>query len=271
VLLRGEVHLVLVPLTEGTTVVRLIDQIDGLPEEVGATLSREEFEAIGRKAAGATISFQKLYNLTVEDGFLDAVERGLVWRALFDLETAATTLRHVGDTQNTIFQIHQAAEKFLKVALKRSGSTADLKRFGHNLPAVFEELKKFSGRYSWLEPCVVALQAFAPNMEIRYSVVPRRVEEAIEAFHAALSICWRPCANVALRYEAGFGPLSFLTGVFLRGWDSGEIFLQGQPSERSAHSGIDAFRDISGSRSDDVRHFGQFLGERFVPGGEEPR
>jgi hypothetical protein len=148
VLLRGEVYLVLVPLTEGDTVVRLIEQIDGLPTEVGATLSREEFEAIARKVAGATISFQKLYNLTVEDGFLDAVERGLVWRALFDLETAATTLRHVGDTQNTIFQIHQAAEKFLKVALKRAGITADLKRLGHNLPAVFTELKKLSDRYS---------------------------------------------------------------------------------------------------------------------------
>jgi len=98
-LLRGEVYLVLVPLTQGDTVVRLVDQIDGLPTEVGASLSRNEFEAIGRKVAGATISFQTLYNLTVEDGFLDAVEPGLVWRALFDLETAATTLRHVGDTQ----------------------------------------------------------------------------------------------------------------------------------------------------------------------------
>jgi hypothetical protein len=57
VLLRGEVYLVLVPLTEGDTVVRLIDQIDGLPTEVGATLSREEFETIARKVAGATISF----------------------------------------------------------------------------------------------------------------------------------------------------------------------------------------------------------------------
>src|ERR1700683_5388616 len=42
VLLRGEVCLVLVPLTEGDTVVRLIDQIEGLPTEVGASLSREE-------------------------------------------------------------------------------------------------------------------------------------------------------------------------------------------------------------------------------------
>jgi HEPN domain-containing protein len=189
VLLRGEVYLVLVPLTEGDTVVQLVDQIDGLPTEVGASLSREEFEAIARKAAGATVSFQKLYNLTVEDGFLDAVERGLVWRALFDIEAAATTLRHVGDTQNAIFQFHQAAEKFLKVALRRAGSTTDLKRLGHNLPAVFAELKSLGGRYSWLESSVDALQALAPNMEIRYSVVPRRLENAIEAFHAALSIC----------------------------------------------------------------------------------
>jgi len=85
----------------------------------------------------------------------------------------------------------------------------------------------------------VALQAFAPNMEIRYSVVPA-VEEAIEAFHAALSICWRP-AQCGSSIRSGVRTPSFLTGCFyvmgLR-----EIFLQGQPSERSAHSGIDAFR-----------------------------
>jgi hypothetical protein len=39
------------------------------------------------------------------------------------------------------------------------------------------------------ESSVEALQALAPNMQIRYSVVPRRLENAIEAFHAALSIC----------------------------------------------------------------------------------
>jgi HEPN domain-containing protein len=142
----------------------LIDQIDGLPAEVGASLSHEEFEAIARKTAGATASFQQLYNLTVADGFLDAAERGLVWRALFDLETAATTLRHVGDTRNTVFHVHQAAEKFLKVALKRAGSTTDLKRLGHNVPAAFAELKSLSGRYSWLEQSVDALQVLAPNM-----------------------------------------------------------------------------------------------------------
>jgi HEPN domain-containing protein len=225
-LLRGEVYLLLVPLTEGDTVVRLIDQIDGLPEELGATLSREEFEAIGRKAAGATLNFQKLYNLTVEDGFLDAIERGLVWRALFDLETAATTLRHVGDTQITIFQIHQAAEKFLKVALKRSGSATDLKRFGHNLPAVFEELKKFSGRYSWLEASVVALQAFAPNMEIRYSVVPRRVEEAIEAFHAALSICGALAQMWLFDTKRGSDPSRFSPGCFYVDGTQGKYFCK---------------------------------------------
>jgi HEPN domain-containing protein len=188
VLLRGEVQLVLVPLTAGDAVVRLIDQIEGLSSEIGASLTREEFEAIARKAGGATLSFQKLYNLTVDDGFLDAVERGLVWRGLFDLETAAFTLRQVGDAQNAIFQVHQAAEKFLKVALKRAGSKTDLKRFGHNLPEVFAQLKGLRPRYSSLESSVDAVQALAPNMEIRYSVVPRRLEQAIEGFHAALSI-----------------------------------------------------------------------------------
>jgi HEPN domain-containing protein len=226
VLLRGEVYLVLVPMTEGDTVVRLIDQIEGLRTEVGASLSRQEFEAIARKAAGATVSFQKLYNLTVEDGFLDAFERGLVWRALFDLETAATTLRHVGDTQNAIFQIHQAAEKFLKVALKRAGSKTDLKRLGHNLPAVFAELKSLSGRYSWLESSVDALQALAPNMQIRYSVVPRWLENAIEAFHSALSICGALAQMWLFDTRRGSDRSLFSTGCFYVDGTRGTYFCK---------------------------------------------
>jgi HEPN domain-containing protein len=163
----------------------------------------------------------------VGDGFLDAVERGLVRRALFDLDTAATTLRHVGDTQNTIFQVHQAAEKFLKVALKRAGSTTDLKRLGHKLPAVFAELKSRSGRYSWLESSVDALQALvAPNMQIRYAVVPRRLEDAVQAFHAALRVCGALARMWLFDARRGSDDSRFSPGRFYRDGSEATFFCK---------------------------------------------
>jgi len=271
VLLRGEVYLVLVPLTLGDTVVRLVDQIEGLPTAVGASLSREEFEALGRKVAGATISFRKLYNLTVEDGFLDAVERGLVWRALFDLETAVTTLRHVGDTQNTIFQIHQAAEKFLKVALKRAGSAADLKRLGHNLPAVFAELVRLSARYAWLESSVDALQAFAPNMQIRYCVVPRRREDAIEAFHAALSICGALAQMWLFDTKRGADNSRFSPGSYYVDGNQNTYFCKSiHENKGAAPSAVLTRFGVSPVVGRIMgRHGSRCLGERSVSGGKD--
>jgi HEPN domain-containing protein len=227
VLLRGEVYLVLVPLTVGDTIVRLADQIDGLPTQAEAGLSREEFESIAPMVTAATLSFQKLYNLTVDDGFLDTIERGMVWRAVFDLETAATTLRYVGDTQNAIFQIHQAAEKFLKVALKRAGSKADLKRLRHNLPAVSAELKTLSDRYVWLESSVDALQSLAPNMDIRYAIVPRRRESAIDAFDAALSICGALAQMWLFDAKRGAEPCRFSPGSYYVDGTQGTYFCKG--------------------------------------------
>jgi hypothetical protein len=107
---------------------------------------------------------------------LDDVERGLVWRGLRDLENAASSLRNVGDTQAAVFDAHAAAEKFLKVALKRSGCSIPLQSLGHRLPQIFDELVTSEERYSWLKSSVDSLQALAPNMQIRYGIVPRTVE-----------------------------------------------------------------------------------------------
>jgi hypothetical protein len=189
VLWRGGVYLVLVPFTVGGSVVNLAHQIEGLPAELAPAFNAETFETMGRQIAGSTISFQTLYNLIVDDGFLDDVQRGLVWRGLFDLENAANSLKNVGDTQNSIFNAHAAAEKFLKVALKRTGSNIDLLSLGHKVPQILEKLAALDGRYSWLKDSVDKLQTLAPNMNIRYDIVPRTLEDAVTGFNAALGIC----------------------------------------------------------------------------------
>ncbi len=189
VMLRNDVYLVRVPLVVGDTMVEFTSRFEGLPEHIAKSLTEEEYVPLGRKVTSATMAFQKLYKLTIDDEFLDDVERAMVWRALFDLENAANCLKLSGDTQTTIFQAHAAAEKFLKVALRRSGSSVDLKSLGHNVPKVFGELIKIEPRYEWLGRSIDSLHAFAPNMQIRYQVVPRTVENAISAFLSALNVC----------------------------------------------------------------------------------
>jgi len=61
------------------------------------------------------VALGTIYDLTVQDTFLDEFEKGLIWRGLADLEVAANSIKQSEDTQNTIFHTHQAAEKFLKL------------------------------------------------------------------------------------------------------------------------------------------------------------
>jgi hypothetical protein len=188
IIIRGHVYLIAFPFTSGDACLRLTDHIENLPQNIRETFTAEEFKDVGRKAAGAMLFFGNLYDLTVQDTFLDDVEKGLVWRGLADLETAASSLKHNQDVQTAIFHTHESAEKFLKVAIKRSGFTADLKSLKHNLQKIFEKLIALNSRYSWLRSPVNSLQNFAPNMEIRYGFVPRTVENAISAFNSALSL-----------------------------------------------------------------------------------
>jgi HEPN domain-containing protein len=219
VLLRGAVYLVRVPFVLTDTVIRFTDRFEGLPQEIASTFSPEEFDLLGRQVAGSTLSFQKLYALSADDLFLDEVERDLVWMALFDLETAATSLRNVGDTRNSIFHIHAAAEKFLKVALRRAGNSTKLQALGHNLPRIFAKLVKAEVRYAWLESSVDLLHKLVPDMEIRYRMLPRTVANAISAFNAALSVCGTLAQIWIFDIERGTKNSCFTPGRFYMDWN----------------------------------------------------
>ena len=216
VLVRGSVYLVLVPFSVGDTVARLTDHIQDLPDDIAATLTEEEFEILARKVGGATTNFRTLYTLSCDDVHLDDVQRGLVWRGSVDLENSATSIKHVGDTQTAVFNAHAAAEKFLKVALKRSGCTIDLQSLGHKLPKIFEALLDVENRYLWLKSSVDALQSLAPNMQIRYDTVPRSVEQAISAFNSSLSICGSLARMWLFDIERGTTTSIFSPGKFYR-------------------------------------------------------
>lgn len=165
------------------------DGIEGLPEGCARSLTTDEKRPIMEKLTFGSRSFYSLHNLLIDDDWLGATERNLARRALFDLENAAVTLKHTGDTQAVIVQAHEAAEKYLKAALSLTGCTKDLKKLGHSIPKIFKELVQAQSRYSCLTLTVDNLQKLAPNMELRYTIVPRSMEMAIEAYHGALYVC----------------------------------------------------------------------------------
>jgi HEPN domain-containing protein len=190
ILIRGKVNLGLARFSAAAeTVVNWRDQIEDLPESIAMSLTEAERNAISEKLMVANLELRTLYNLTIDDHCLPKFERGLVWRALHDLENAAVTLKHTGDTQTATVQAHEAAEKFLKAALRKSGSTKNLKNFGHDIPKVFGELVRAEPRYAWLSKPIENLQKLAPGMEMRYGPAPRSLEKAVGAFYAALHVC----------------------------------------------------------------------------------
>lgn len=219
VLLRGAVYLVCVPFVLEDTIINFTDRFEGLPQEIASTFSGQEFDLLGRQVAGPTLAFQKLYTLSSSDFFLAEVERDLIWMALFDLETAATSLKIVGDTRNSIFHIHAAAEKFLKVALTLAGCTTKPKSLGHDLPGIFAKLIKLEARYAWLQSSVDFLHELVPNMEIRYRLLPRTVESTISAFNASLSICGTLAQIWLFDVERGTKHSCFTPGRFYMDWN----------------------------------------------------
>jgi hypothetical protein len=194
-------------------VVRLTDYIDGLPRQVAESMTKEEFSVWGEKAMLAASSVYKIYNLSVDDLHFSTPERELLRRALFDLENASTSLKMNEDTQGAIFNAHAAAEKFPKIGLRRAGITAQ--RRSHKLDnEIFKELAGLRPTYAWLKPSIDALSALAPNMDIRYQVVPRTTEDALFAIYISLNICSMLAQTWLFDFERGTEKSQFSPGRF---------------------------------------------------------
>ncbi|HMG86738.1 MAG TPA: HEPN domain-containing protein [Terracidiphilus sp.] len=163
--------------------------IEGLSADLARSLTSEEKRSVMERLTLGSRSFYSLHNLLSDDNWLDVTVREMARRALFDLENAAVTLKHTGDTQSAIVQAHEAAEKYLKAALWRAGKTKNLKKLGHDIPKIFKELTQVQPRYFCLRLPVENLHRLSPSMELRYTSVPRSVEMAIEAYHGALYVC----------------------------------------------------------------------------------
>jgi HEPN domain-containing protein len=186
-LIRGNLYLLAVPFITADTALKLTDFIEGLPQDVADGLTPEEMGTSLETAMLCTSAVHRIYNLSVDDVHFSSEERELLRRALFDLENASTSLKSNEDAQGAVFNAHAAAEKFLKIGIKRAGISDDL--ISHKLPKIFEKLVGLRKAYSWLKSSVDALQNLAPDMNIRYQLVPRSPSEAVSAIYISLNIC----------------------------------------------------------------------------------
>ena len=76
-----------------------------------------------------------MYNLSIEDHSLSPECKNLSHMGVRDLESASTLLVHAHNVQGSVVASHEAAEKFMKVALLRSKSRKKPKSFLHDIPA----------------------------------------------------------------------------------------------------------------------------------------
>jgi hypothetical protein len=186
-LIRGNPYLLAVPFITADTTPRLTDFIEGLPHEIAEGMTQEEFNVWGEKGMLGASAVFAIYNLSIDDLHFASPERELLRPALFDVENASTSLKMNEDTQGAIFNAHAAADKFIKIGLRRAGLAAE--RRSHKIAEIFKELVDLRNSYAWLKTSVDALCSLAPDMNIRYKAVPRSVENVLSAIRISLNIC----------------------------------------------------------------------------------
>ena len=211
-LIRGNLYLLAVPFIAVDTALKLTDFVEGLPQDIARSLTPEEMATNLESAMLCTSAVHKIYNLTVDDVHFSSEERELLQRALFDLENASTSLKTNEDAQGAVFNAHAAAEKFLKTGIKRAGIADDL--ISHKLPKIFEKLVGLRKTYSWLQSSVDALQNLAPDMNIRYRLVPRSPSEAVSAIYISLNICSMLAQIWLFDFARGSEKSAFVPGRF---------------------------------------------------------
>jgi len=101
-------------------------------------------------------------------------------------------LQSSGDVQGAIVHSHEAAEKFLKIALIHVGLSPDQLgkgKYRHNLDHLMDALIGRQCKYAFLRKPAKELHGLLASMNARYSSLKRSTRDAIEAFRLARHCC----------------------------------------------------------------------------------
>ena len=191
VFFRGRVHLLEI-IHSGVSERRGIDTFLKRLEDEGKPPSLEEWKYLARTALESSQDFSSLHNLEMAPSLLSIVQRDLCRRAWFDLRSVGPMLQSSGDVQGAIVHSHEAAEKFLKVALIHLGLPPDQLgkgKYKHNLDHLMDALIARQSKYVFLRKPAKELHSLLASMNARYSSLKRSTKDATEAFRLARHCC----------------------------------------------------------------------------------
>ncbi|MFP4120752.1 MAG: hypothetical protein ACLFWI_07025 [Coleofasciculus sp.] len=195
--LRGEIYYINYPTVIGEYTIEVLKCVEDLTEKLKCSLNQvehnlilQEFE-LGYHASNAIRSLDNFLQHLHEEA-KDFLLRGAV-----DIEASAS---NIIDLQNTIFHSHQAAEKFLKalwveldyqkaIVKKYDGGRNGLSWCGHKLLKLYNKLPETQSQKKHIHKQVKYLNDLVPDMDIRYKIQAKTLDEAVKAVNSMLIVC----------------------------------------------------------------------------------
>jgi hypothetical protein len=196
---------------------RGVDQFLERLIDAGKPASLEEWQYLARTALESSQDFSSLHNLEMTPSLLTSQQRDLCRRAWFDFKNVGPMLEASGDIQGAIVHSHEAAEKFLKVALLHVGLPPEKLGKGnyrHNLNDLIDGLAGRQGKYVYLRKPASDLHTLLDSMNARYSTMKRSMKDAVEAFRLARHCCSFVAQQIYLDRERGAPDIAFQEGNF---------------------------------------------------------
>ena len=177
----------------------------------------EEWKYLARTALESSQDFSSIHNLEMTPSLLSKQQRDLCRRAWFDLRNVGPLLETSGDVQSGVVHAHEAAEKFLKVALLHVGLASERLgkgKYRHDLNQLVVGLAGSQSKYSYLRKPAKELHCLLDSMNARYSSLKRSMKEAVEAFRLARHCCSFVAQQIYLDKQRGAPDIAFQTGGF---------------------------------------------------------
>jgi HEPN domain-containing protein len=215
-LLRGKLHVLEIRHSNVNPKSGLADLLETLQLE-GNPTSPEEYRYLTMSFLEGTADFSALHNIEMRPSLLSPEQRSLLRRAWFDLKDATAVIESSSDVQGSIVHSHEAAEKFLKVALIHEGYA--FKELGkgtlrHDLNNLIKALVVKHSRYDFLKKPAKDLHSFLDSMSARYTSLRRSLADAVQAFRLALHCVGFIAVQIELDAERGARDLDFELGHY---------------------------------------------------------
>lgn len=184
----------------------------------GPPISLEENRQLGIAQLESSADFSALYNIEMRPSILTREQRALSRRAWFDLKNAVSLLETSGDIQGSIVSAHEAAEKFLKIALIHEGypySSLGKGELKHDLDSIIKTLSKKHSKYKSIKGIARNLQqSFGSMTTQRYESINRSLRDAVEAFRMARHCCGFVAIQIELDSDRGAPDVTLRIGKY---------------------------------------------------------